>query len=709
MASRDIYQPLYDCIQKFNRLCLIQDQSMLWPDQKIWTLENLRLWKIFVVDKPINDPAMSFPEKLEIQLTGAPLELWALAADIHYIYYLPSSQIKFETRLESIRWAAGKGGRTIPSDQDPIWIPHKQGFTRTTMKYHFRFAQFYLLTEFAGKIKKQENIERILSDHTKVQSMLDSILESVPKKGERAYDFRHALLYLMFPDRYERIISTGSKEKIVGRYGEYITNPSHDIDNNLFQIREGLAMIRPEGKGLDFYSDLRQEWGTDEEEIITHVDTTKIITEPSTRKIVQTALRLIGQFKNLILYGPPGTGKTYWANQISLRLIDSQLQKAQSKISFLQTIINELPVYAILALAMYIDGKASDFTVPQLEQNDLMQARFKMRPVKNPKNHIWGDLQAHTMPESKTVKFSLRSEPFLFDKTNDSKWHLSPEGIKYLEDTLTEPLTLIRKGPPTSNKPEDFIYKVTFHQSYAYEDFVEGIRPKTDQADSSVLSFELKPGIFKVLCSIANDDPTNQYVLIIDEINRGNIAKIFGELMTLIEADKRDVLSVELPYSKSNFLVPKNLSIIATMNTTDRSIALLDVALRRRFVFLELMPEPELLDSIDISLTEDKLNIGAFLRIVNERITKLRGVDFQIGHSYFLPLINIADPQKRFALFQDIWVYQIIPLLKEYFYGQVELMRQVLPGFFVDVDESPLTQDGFVKLSIEDLIAALNK
>jgi len=221
----------------------------------------------------------------------------------------------------------------------------------------------------------------------------------------------------------------------------------------------------------------------------------------------------------------------------------------------------------------------------------------------------------------------------------------------------------------------------------------------------------MKPGIFRSLCNRAKDDPGNQYVLVIDEINRGNIAKIFGELMTLIEADKRGEMVVELPYSKDDFQVPVNLAIIGTMNTADRSIALLDVALRRRFAFLELLPEPELLDLITVSVAEeDALNMGACLRKMNQRIAELRGTDYQVGHSYFLPLLGISSEAGKLVCLDDIWNYQIVPLLKEYFYSQADLLHQVLPCFFSQ-DDGEQNQSAFgpVALHGEDLVAALNK
>jgi len=203
----------------------------------------------------------------------------------------------------------------------------------------------------------------------------------------------------------------------------------------------------------------------------------------------------------------------------------------------------------------------------------------------------------------------------------------------------------------------DRVKFVTFHQSFGYEDFIEGFRPNIEG------NIVLSDGIFKTICKEANEDKENNYYLVIDEINRGNISKIFGELITLLEEDKRDKLEVTLPYSKKPFKIPSNLYIIGTMNSTDKSIALIDIALRRRFTFLKMKPNAELIEY-------DKAK-GLFIEL-NEYIKNSHlGEDYQIGHSYFMGIKDNDD-------LDFVWEYKIKPLLEEYFYGDNDNLQEVL-------------------------------
>jgi len=183
---------------------------------------------------------------------------------------------------------------------------------------------------------------------------------------------------------------------------------------------------------------------------------------------------------------------------------------------------------------------------------------------------------------------------------------------------------------------------VTFHLSMDYEDFVEGIKASTEDGK---ISYSVESGIFKKLCERAKDNKDRNYVLIIDEINRGNVSKIFGELITLIEADKRgDVYQVTLPYSKQSFSVPENLYIIGTMNTTDRSVGSIDYALRRRFAFVTIKADRKVLEDwygenkVEESVKEEALNlfddVQSYLQKNNSSDIDLE--DLMVGHSYFM-------------------------------------------------------------------------
>jgi 5-methylcytosine-specific restriction protein B len=261
---------------------------------------------------------------------------------------------------------------------------------------------------------------------------------------------------------------------------------------------------------------------------------------------------------------------------------------------------------------------------------------------------------------------------------------------------------------------------VTFHPSYSYEEFIEGITVDVGQEDTPCkeLQYKLKSGLFKTLCKRAlgaalslseeevdsaswkdvygtyceRTDEINlhgapKYVLIIDEINRGDIAKIFGELITLIEADKRigesNELIVTLPTSRDHFGVPPNVYIVGTMNTADRSIALLDVALRRIFGFIEMNPDFDILVTEHIHKNKDILvnnNVYDLLmksKEAAERINKTLcldvaiGRDKQIGQSFFFKVYDPSD-------LRLVWKHEILPLMEEYCYSDYQKINRIL-------------------------------
>lgn len=255
-----------------------------------------------------------------------------------------------------------------------------------------------------------------------------------------------------------------------------------------------------------------------------------------------------------------------------------------------------------------------------------------------------------------------------------------------IEDVANEPYSYILDKYNRLKKDNRVVF-TTFHQSYGYEEFIEGIKPVVN--DVSNLSYTIEPGVFKRFCELART-PTDMgavantieeikepYVFIIDEINRGNISKIFGELITLIEDTKRDGMeeqaSAILPYSGESFSVPSNVYILGTMNTADRSIALMDTALRRRFQFVEMMPDSDVLRTIGADKVDD-LDIALMLEKINERIAFLYDREHTIGHAFFAKLAK----EPTIETLQSIFEKSVIPLLQEYFYEDYQKIQLIL-------------------------------
>lgn len=238
-----------------------------------------------------------------------------------------------------------------------------------------------------------------------------------------------------------------------------------------------------------------------------------------------------------------------------------------------------------------------------------------------------------------------------------------------------------------------------FHPAYGYEDFIEGYRPETIDGQ---ITFRLRDGIFKQACRDAAGDPTRNYFLIVDEINRGDIPRIFGELLTVLEKDKRNK-RIALPVSGESFRVPPNLFLIGTMNTADRSISLLDAALRRRFGFVELMPDSAVLGKQVVQ----GIPLGPWLDALNVRICRHVGRDarnLQIGHSY---LLQGGRPVKDLAAFRQALRDDILPLLEEYCYEDFPALQNILGNGLLDLEGQRLREELFEESRAEQLVQAL--
>ncbi|AFU67876.1 5-methylcytosine restriction component McrB [Psychroflexus torquis ATCC 700755] len=378
---------------------------------------------------------------------------------------------------------------------------------------------------------------------------------------------------------------------------------------------------------------------------------------------------------NKILYGPPGTGKTYALKQQYFPLYTTKETSITEENNF-EIVIKQLSWWEVIAVALIQLGTSK---VNDIYNHKWVQKKIELSNSKTVKPTLWGQLQSHTVESCEYVKVKSKQQPLIFNKTENSTWEVITEEIENQIPELYDLIEKVNNFKPDANKVIERFKFVTFHQSFSYEDFIEGIKPIMPENGEVAedLGYKIEDGVFKEICKDAAIDPHNRYAIFIDEINRGNVSAIFGELITLIETDKRkgaaNEMRITLPYSKNIFSVPLNLDIYGTMNTADRSVEALDTALRRRFEFKEMMPDLEVIENEEV----DGILLTDVLKTINERIELLIDRDHTIGHSYFVDV----DTAQRLA---DAFNNKIVPLLQEYFYGDYGKIGLVLGKGFVE-------------------------
>lgn len=378
---------------------------------------------------------------------------------------------------------------------------------------------------------------------------------------------------------------------------------------------------------------------------------------------------------NQIFYGPPGTGKTYALKRDLFPLYTTKETSIGLDQHF-ESVVKECSWWEVIAIALLQLGKSK---VNDIFNHKWVQKKAELSNSNTVKPTLWGQLQSHTIEECNYVNVKSKQQPLIFNKTEDSSWEILKDKVDNEVPELYELINKVENFNPSPDKEIKRYKFVTFHQSFSYEDFIEGIKPvMSDNTEiSEDLGYKIEDGIFKEICKDAALDHNNRYAIFIDEISRGNVSAIFGELITLIEKDKRggaiNEMSIELPYSKKKFSVPSNLDIYGTMNTADRSVEALDTALRRRFEFKEMMPDVNVIEGLEV----EEVSLSEVLNTINKRIELLVDRDHTIGHSYF---VN-ADTKEKLA---DSFNNKIVPLLQEYFYGDYGKIGLVLGKGFVE-------------------------
>lgn len=408
------------------------------------------------------------------------------------------------------------------------------------------------------------------------------------------------------------------------------------------------------------------------------------------------------QALNQILYGSPGTGKTYNTINKAIEIIDSDFyQQNKDNREALKERFEEykksgqiefITFHQSFSYEEFVEGIKAKSTDNGLEYKIESGIFKKLSKVakENFENSKKTNLE---LLKEKTLKQKI--EIFLNDALENGSEFVKTKGGKFrIIELSQDEITIFTEDSNYSDKklsiPIDEFYKILesnleLKTSRQMAKDVFGINNQR-QRDTYYFAMSKKFYETKIesIENIQNEELLKNYILIIDEINRGNISKIFGELITLIEPSKRvgadEEIRLKLPYSQELFGVPSNLYIIGTMNTADRSIALMDTALRRRFHFEEMMPNSSLLENLVV----DGIKIDNLLETINKRVEYLYDRDHTIGHAYFMSLENLETKEDKKAELENIFRNKIIPLLQEYFYDDWEKVRLVLGDGFVE-------------------------
>ena len=455
--------------------------------------------------------------------------------------------------------------------------------------------------------------------------------------------------------------------------------------------------------------------------------------------------------KNVIFYGPPGTGKTYTTAKRAVEICKTESEKELTDYTEIMKKYNELKeknriefitFHQSYGYEEFIEGikpiisNEDDESEGESENNqesktnikiendikyDIVDGIFKKfcdnarKAIIETNNNDNNDIPLEAIVWKVTVRGQVREECFNNNHVRID-WNFDDAGaVGFVEEVKKGDIIITTDGSRTRINgiavvTDDKGYTLdkeerdttTRNVKWLAKNINENIKninkekmlhrrtvarvPNMKVEDIIKLAKEKNQ---KELSKIVIKENKEPYVFIIDEINRGNISKIFGELITLIETTKRsgegkkECISTKLPYSKEEFTVPDNVYIIGTMNTADRSIALMDTALRRRFKFEEMLPDYHLLEDIFVEDKGTKVNIGAMLKVINERIEYLYDREHTIGHAVFLELKENNNIEKL----ENIFKKSVIPLLQEYFYEDYDKIRIVLGDNAKDEDE----------------------
>lgn len=679
--------------------CLIGDGSILSNADRLWTLENFDdLDRLFVQN--LEEGEGNFLEKLQTQLSSGAPDARCLMAESLWVLLLFPDNISVAKKRETVQTIWQWSSRPLDLEQSALTEGALSGIGSGGVGYNtnrWRELAYFITMMRAFKKRSEQERRDLLADPW----IFSRWIAGVPQEGNR--QLRHMLRHVVFPDTFERIASggdkiailaalTGQPQKLVRQWDD------EKIDRQLGELRRKLEAEL--GTAIDFYQDgILERWrgaGPKAWLLAWNPENWTWTSLASDRRQTARGEQVIQQWRcvsshpregdhaYLIRTGSPPRGivakgtvvrAPYDAPHYDPAKADAGEQAQFIDVAF--TTVRDATLDPIIATEDLIAQDPSQKWTPQGSGIEIKPGAAKTLA------RLWDALPPVRVTAEAQAEVAVVPQDLpLVSQAARNLILYGPPGTGKTHRLLTSFLpSYADASSPAGQGRYEF---VTFHQSYSYEDFVEGIRPVVTTA--GMVTYEVKAGVFRRLSDRAKGEPGRRFAIFIDEINRGNVAKIFGELITLIESDKRARFDphsgtwqgpeVTLPYSGKRFSVPSNLDVIGTMNTADRSISLLDTALRRRFEFEELMPTPgAILGATGDGTIPDgeggQIDLRGLLDAMNRRIAHLIHRDQTIGHAYLMKV-------KDFASLKRIMVREVIPLLQEYFYDNWQRIRLVL-------------------------------
>lgn len=703
--ERDL-APVLEASQEWFSRCLVNDGSIL-SSGSLWVPQTVGEAKKAFVDRP-DEGKDSFLTKLKRQMQGSSPAAQQLMAEMLWALLLFPTNIRPATKREHLDAIWTLSGEVLPANS-PFLRDHVLsgiGSGGPAFNNH-RWRELALLIVLVDDLKHRVPSERqrILSDYEAFVEWMDAI----PQRHGR--QFRHMLRYFAFPDRVERISSSRDRRAILEGFNVAYQTTWNDrqVDEALLTLRGTLEAQYP-GEALDFYNTpLKARWtsamdggplqqnhwifqgNSQQFDVDAYLVAKKEIcwTVRQFRKRIRSGDSVLiwragaegGVVAVCSVTAPPSEAIMEDEPHLWKDGADRRSGELRCRLKVLDVFVDtpiqrDLIRTALPSLSIIRSPQGTNFAIAQSDYQAILALREQKK----------GSIDSHEAYGTDNAIADL---------------FMSREQFQTILRSLCTKKNVILQGPPgvgktfvarrvawalIGSKDESRVQMVQFHQSYSYEDFIQGIRPNGDGG------FGVKHGVFYEFAHRARMDLGRRYVFIIDEINRGNLSKILGELMMLIEGDKRGAgYAIPLTYSDNGerFSVPENLYLLGLMNTADRSLAMVDYALRRRFRFVELLPEFErgaFSDHLRAHQASDVLIAKIVDRMtdLNQKIAsdhKNLGRGFAVGHSFFC----LPEPE---AIADEDWYRAVIegdiaPLIEEYWFDQREKAKKWIDGLLV--------------------------